>query len=317
MSAHDVHVMQQAVLRFLGSLGTEQKVAAMAAFGSPERTKWSYLSGPRPGLPLVAMTSRQQELALALLGTSCGMAGARTARGVIELERVRRRLVTGVNELDGDRYWFGVFGEPGGAGPWAWQVNGHHLAVHITVVDDSIAVTPSFLGAEPATVLSGPHRGLRLLVDEEEMGRALLAKLAPHQRSIAMTSNVAPDDILTRNDPVADLDRIPRGLSYADMSTPAKDLLERLVHRYFDRAPGWHGESCWRDALDAGLDKVMFAWAGSDQRGRGHYYCVAGPTFLLEYDNTQDDANHIHSVWRDLRNDWGEDLLARHYADHH
>jgi hypothetical protein len=101
------------------------------------------------------------------------------------------------------------------------------------------------------------------------------------------------------------------------MSTPAKDLLERLVHRYFDRAPGWHGESCWRDALDAGLDKVMFAWAGSDQRGRGHYYCVAGPTFLLEYDNTQDDANHIHSVWRDLRNDWGEDLLARHYADHH
>jgi len=317
MSAHDVHVMQQAVLRFLGSLDTEQKAAAMAAFGSPERTKWSYLPGPRPGLPLVAMTSRQQELALALLDTGCGMAGTRTARGVIELERVRRRLVTGVDELDGDRYWFRVSGEPGGAGPWAWQVNGHHLAVHITVVDDSIAVTPSFLGAEPATVLSGPRRGLRLLVDEEEMGRALLAKLAPHQRSIAMTSDVAPDDILTRNDPVADLNRIPRGLSYADMSAPAKDLLERLVRRYFDRAPGWYGETCWRDALDAGLDKVMFAWAGSDQRWRGHYYCVAGPTFLLEYDNTQDDANHIHSVWRDLRNDWGEDLLARHYADHH
>ena len=148
MSAQDVHVMQQAVLRFLGSLDTEQKAAAMAAFGSPERTKWSYLPGPRPGLPLVAMTSRQQELALALLDTSCGMAGTRTARGVIELERVRRRLVTGVDELDGDRYWFRVFGEPGGAGPWAWQVNGHHLAVHITVVDDSIAVTPSFLGAE-------------------------------------------------------------------------------------------------------------------------------------------------------------------------
>jgi hypothetical protein len=108
------------------------------------------------------------------------------------------------------------------------------------------------------------------------MGRALLAKLAPHQRSIAMTSDVAPDDILTRNDPVADLDRIPRGLSCADMPAPAKDLLERLVRRYFDRAPGWHGETCWRDALDAGLDKVMFAWAGSDQRGRGHYYCVIG-----------------------------------------
>ncbi|MFG1710577.1 DUF3500 domain-containing protein [Nonomuraea sp. M3C6] len=166
-------------------------------------------------------------------------------------------------------------------------------------------------------VLSGPQKGLRLLVDEEEMGRALLAELAPHQRSIAITGEVAPDDVLTRNDPVPDLDRIPRGLSYSDMSTPSKDLLERLVRRYFDRAPGWYGETCWRDALNAGLDKVTFAWMGSDQRGQGHYYCVAGPTFLLEYDNTQDDANHIHSVWRDLRNDWGGDLLARHYADHH
>ena len=230
MSAHDVHVMQQAVLRFLGSLDTEQQAAAMTAFGSPERTKWSYLPGPRPGLPLVAMTSRQQDLALALLDTRCSMAGTCTARGVIELERVRRRLVTGVDELDGDRYWFRVSGEPGEAGPWAWQVNGHHLAVHITVVDNSIAVTPSFLGAEPATVLSGPHRGLRLLVDEEEMGRALLAELAPHQRSMAMTSDVAPDDILTRNDPVADLDRIPRGLPYADMSTLCRSRRQVLEH---------------------------------------------------------------------------------------
>jgi hypothetical protein len=189
MSARDVHVMQQAVLRFLGSLDAEQKAAAMAAFGSPERTKWSYLPGPRPGLPLVAMTSRQQELALALLDNSCGTAGTRTARGVIELERVRRRLVTGVDELDGDRYWFRLFGEPGGAGPWAWQVNGHHLGVHITVVDDSIAATPSFLGAEPATVLSGPHRGLRLLVDEEELGRG---PARPALRRPSLTARTRP-----------------------------------------------------------------------------------------------------------------------------
>ncbi|WP_345568550.1 DUF3500 domain-containing protein [Nonomuraea rosea] len=316
-SAHDVQEMRQAVRRFLGSLDTGRRSAATAAFGSAERTEWSYLPGPRPGLPLVEMTSGQQELALALLDLGCGVTGARTARGVIELERVRRRLVTGVDEIDGDRYWFRVFGDPEGAGPWAWRVNGHHLAVHITVVGDSIAVTPSFLGAEPAMVLSGPRRGLRLLADEEEMGRALLADLAPHQRSIAITGAVAPDDVLTRNDPVAELDRIPRGLSYADMPSPSRALLERLIRRYFDRAPGWYGETCWQNALDAGLDKVTFAWTGSDQRGQGHYYCVAGPTFLLEYDNTQDDANHIHSVWRDLRADWGEDLLARHYADHH
>ncbi|GAA4906165.1 hypothetical protein HD597_003097 [Nonomuraea thailandensis] len=317
MSAHDVQLMRQAVLRFLGSLDTGRSAAATAEFGSPERTEWSYLPGPRPGLPLVEMTSKQQELALALLDAGCGLAGARTARGVIELERVRRRLVTGVEEIDGDRYWFRVFGDPAGSAPWAWRVNGHHLAVHITVSGDSIAVTPSFLGAEPAMVLSGPRRGLRLLAEEEDLGRALLADLAPHQRSIAITGEVAPDDVLTRNDPVAELDRIPLGLSCADMSASSRNLLERLVRRYFDRAPGWYGDACWRHALDAGLDKVTFAWMGSDQRGQGHYYCVAGPTFLLEYDNTQDEANHIHSVWRDLRDDWGGDLLARHYADRH
>ncbi|MEO3792947.1 DUF3500 domain-containing protein [Nonomuraea sp. B10E15] len=317
MSSHDVHTMRQAVLRFLGSLDTERRAAATAAFGSPERTEWSYLPGPRPGLPLAEMTSGQQELALALLDAGCGVAGARTARGVIELERVRRRLATGVDQIDGDRYWFRVFGDPGGADPWTWRVNGHHLAVHITVAGDAVAVTPSFLGAEPAMVLSGPQRGLRLLAEEEELGRALLADLAPHQRSIAVTSKAAPDDVLTRNDPAADPGLIPHGLPCADMSTSSKELLERLIRRYFDRAPGWYGETCWRDVLDAGLDKVTFAWMGSDERGQGHYYCVAGPTFLLEYDNTQDDANHIHSVWRDLRNDWGEDLLARHYAEHH
>ena len=73
-------------------------------------------------------------------------------------------------------------------------------------------------------------------------------------------------------------------------------------------------DAAWEAAIDAGLDAVTFAWAGSLERGEGHYYAVRGPTFLLEYDNTQDDANHIHSVWRDLRRDWGGDLLAAHYA---
>ncbi|MEV0616764.1 DUF3500 domain-containing protein [Nonomuraea sp. NPDC050404] len=317
MSAHDIQVMRQAVLRFLDSLDTDRRAAATAPFTSPERTEWSYLPGPRPGLPLVEMTAKQQDLALALLEIGCGTTGARTAQGVIELERVRRRLVTGVDEIDGDRYWFRVFGRPQEAEPWAWRINGHHLAVHITVVGDSITVTPSFLGAEPAMVLSGPQRGLRLLVEEEEMGRALLAELTPRQRALAITGPIAPDDVLTRNDPAATLDDIPRGLPYGDMSASSQGLLERLVRRYFDRAPGWYGETCWRDAQDAGLDKVTFAWTGSDQRGQGHYYNVIGPTFLLEYDNTQDEANHIHSVWRDLRHDWGGDLLARHYDEHH
>lgn len=312
-----VQTMQRAARLFLGCLDAGRLAPATAAFGSSERTEWSYLPGPRPGLSLVDMTSGQRELALALLDAGCGVAGARTARGVIELDGIRRRLATGSDEIDGDRFWFRVFGDPSGGDPWAWRVNGHHLAVHITVVGDSIAVTPSFLGSEPAEIRSGPRQGLRVLADEEEMGRALLADLSPEQRRTAITSDVAPDDILTRLDPAVDIAGIPVGLSYADMSASSRALLERLVRRYFDRAPERHGEECWQAAVDGGLDAVTFAWAGSDQRGDGHYYCVAGLTFLLEYDNTQDEANHVHSVWRDLRNDWGEDLLAQHYAHRH
>jgi hypothetical protein len=163
----------------------------------------------------------------------------------------------------------------------------------------------------------GPHEGLRILPDEEEFARALLAALDPAQRDVAVALASAPPDVLTRNDPVADPAVLPTGLSYARMTGEQRELLRRLVRLYFDRAPIEVADASWRDVVDAGLDAVTFSWAGPDERGQGHYYAVSGPTFLLEYDNTQDDANHIHSVWRDLRNDWGEDLLSAHYAAHH
>ncbi|PZG52799.1 hypothetical protein C1I98_06875 [Spongiactinospora gelatinilytica] len=317
MSGDDVPAMREAALRFLGALDGERAEAARAGFGSGERTEWSYLPGPRPGLPLVEMTAEQEELALTLLETGCSAAGAEVAHAIIALERIRRRLVTGVEEIDGDRYWFRIFGDPAGDGPWMWRVNGHHLAIHVTVAGGECTVTPSFLGSEPAMVLSGPQRGLRVLAEEEELGRALLADLAPDQRRAAIVDETAPDDILTRVDPVVDLSGLPPGVAYGGLSASSKDLLERLVRRYFQRSPAGYAEASWRRVLDAGLDKVTFAWAGSDRRGEGHYYRVAGPTFLLEYDNTQDDANHVHSVWRDPRYDWGGDLLARHYAADH
>ncbi len=312
-----VEQMTQAARAFLASLDSVQSDVATAPFDVPDHREWTYLPGARPGLSMVELNAKQRPLALELLDAGCSEVGARTARDVIGIERIRRQLATGSDDLDGDRYWVRILGEPGGEAPWAWRVNGHHLAVHVTIAGGTFAVTPSFFGAEPAMVLEGPHKGLRTLVDEEDLARALLAELEPAQRSVAIVGDTAPDDIETRFDPVVTREQLTGGLAHANMSACQRDLLERLVRRYFDRAPMGYAEQCWQAVLDADLGAVQFAWAGSSERGRGHYYRVSGPTFLVEYDNTQDDANHIHSVWRDLANDWGKDILAAHYASHH
>ncbi|WP_166350942.1 DUF3500 domain-containing protein [Phytoactinopolyspora limicola] len=309
--AAEARAMSNVATALLRSLGPVQKAAAIAPVGSADYHSWSYLPGTRPGVMLGEMIDYQQSLAMELLDAGCSPIGARTACGIIELDAILR------GERRRGQYWIRVFGAPGDGRPWAWRINGHHLALHLTIVDDDVAVPPNFFGAEPATVAHGPHQGLRTPVGEEENARALLASFDDDQRQVAIATQVAPSDILTRADPVADPGVLAEGLTYAQMYGEQRRLVEALIRLYIDRAPHRVAGSYWRELVAAGMDAVAFRWAGSDERGAGHYYAVNGPTFLIEYDNTQDNANHIHSVWRDLRRDWGEDLLAAHYANHH
>ena len=200
--------MRARVRGFLDSLNDVQRGQATAEFDAPDHRQWTYLPGERPGLKLAEMTVEQREVVLSILDIACGAAGAMTARAVIDLDLIRRRL-DGEPAADDDRYWVRVLGDPRAEGPWAWRLNGHHLAIHVTVVGDEIAATPQFFGAEPAVVPDGPHRGLRTLPGEEELARAVLARLDPPQRAVAITSDVAPDDILTRHDPIADPTAVP------------------------------------------------------------------------------------------------------------
>lgn len=314
-SAAVVSRMAKAAETFLASLDRAGRAAATGRLGGDYR-EWTYLPGPRPGLCLAEMTADERAAALVLLDTGCSAGGATTARAVVGLDMIRRQLGADPDPED-HRYWVRVLGDPTGADPWAWRVNGHHLAVHLVAADGSIAVTPSFYGAEPATVPTGPHRGLRTLPEEEELARLLLCDLEGALRAEAITSDQAPSDILTRFDPVADPTVIDRGLAHGDMTPDQQDALQRLVRHYLGRAVEPAAERAWSEMVEAGLDEIRFGWAGSDVRGEGHYYSVLGPTLLIEYDNTQDDANHIHTVWRDLLHDWGDDLLAGHYADGH
>ncbi|HEY6738956.1 MAG TPA: DUF3500 domain-containing protein [Actinopolymorphaceae bacterium] len=316
--------MTAAAKAFVDALEPDQRAEACAPFDAPDRREWTYLPGPRPGLALADMTGDQRRRAKDLLATGLSARGLATAEAVMELDGILRDIEqragkSGWQQRSPELYWFRVLGEPGTKTPWAWKVGGHHLAVHLTVVGDAIAGTPQFFGANPARVPAGHERaGHRTLPEDEDLAREFLNALTPSQREMAITAWMAPRDILTRHDPVAEVSRIPHGLAFHHLHGDHQDLLTRLIRHHLDRALPEVADAAWGEIVAAGLERVTFRWAGSTEAepGHGHYYAVLGPTFLLEYDNVQNDANHIHTVWRDLRHDWGEDLLAAHYAAH-
>jgi hypothetical protein len=190
-----------------------------------------------------------------------------------------------------------MFGTPGGPEPWAWRVGGPHLGLHFTIVDrDLVAPTPLFFGANPAEVRHGPDIGLRTLPEEEDQARELLRLLDPGRKSRAIVSAVAPGDILTDAYRNANPALPPIGLPFAAMLGEERERLIRLVRLYVDRATEEIASAEWRKIEGAGLESITFAWAGGAAPGDGHYYSVKGPTFVIEYDKTQNGANHIHSV---------------------
>ena len=309
-----------AVVRWLDGLDATQRATATFPFDTVERFAWQYTPGPRHGLAIREMEADQRAAAMAIVRASSSDRGAREVSAVMDLENVlgaleRKAGRSGWQRRDPGSYWFAVFGDPGRSGPWSWRVGGHHVASQITLVDDRVVGSaPSFLGANPAVVPHGRTAGARALTGEEELARRLRAGLDGPARRKAILADAAPADILSGNGPRALVASVPTGIRYADLHATGREALERLVRHYVERVRPDVAATEWERIASAGLEDVTFAWAGPDEPGRGHYYAVRGPMFLVEYDNTQDGANHIHSVWRDLANDWGEDLLGRHYA---
>ena len=314
--------MRAAASAFLASLDEPGRAAAQTRLDADDAQEWTYLPGPRPGLALVDMSPASADLALTLLDTALSERGRRTARDVMKLESILRELERANGTPDWERrhpqhFWVRVLGDPADGQAWSWRVNGHHLAVHISLVGDDLSGTPQFFGANPAVVPSGPAAGVQTLPAEERLGRGLLTALDDGQRSIAVVDPVAPYDLATRHDPVADIGLVQRGIRYADLSADQRPLFEDLVHLYLDRMTPEVAEPAWAVVVEAGLDDATFAWAGGPLAGDPHYYSVTGGTFLLEYDCVQDGANHVHTVWRDVQRDWGTDLLAAHHATGH
>ena len=313
--------MAEAASNFLASLDAAGQQKTVIDFAdSAERENWHYVPRERAGLPLKEMDERQRALAHALVATGVSASGYEKVSTIISLEPILADLEGAGRrfERDPELYYVSIFGEPGGDAPWGWRFEGHHVSLNHTIVEGRmLGSTPLFFGSNPAEVRHGEQTGLRALREEEDLGRQLLHELDGEQKAVAIVSTEAPRDILTTNAPHVRDEIAPKGLGSADMSAAQCQILDALIEVYVQRLPEAVAEAEWTRLKAADLPAAHFAWAGAEERGGPHYYRVQGPSFLAEYDNTQNDANHIHSVWRDPTNDFGRNLLANHYASSH
>jgi hypothetical protein len=299
----------EAAVRLLSLLPPARREQAHRPFDHPDRRRWTYLPGPRPGLVLREMDDPQREAAFDLLASGLSPRGYASARGVMALEAVLHDLEERAGERGAEQrhplhYWCAVFGDPGADQPWGWSLGGHHVSVHATVVGDEVAVLPVFLGANPAVAPDGS----RALPEEEDLGLDLVASLDHGQRRIAVLSPDAPDDIRTGRAARAEISRVPTGIAWADLDTAQQTRLRALLE--------WYAGRC-AVPPPLSLEQATFAWLGGTAKGEPHYYAVRAGRLFVELDNTQDGANHVHTVLRDLDRDWGEDLLDRHLATEH
>ena len=309
--------MATAANKFLESLRPEQRAKATFDLKGDERQNWHFIPKVRNGLTLKDMSEEQRKLAHALLRTGLSAHGYSKVTNIISLEDILKVMEAGKGTMvrDHELYYFSIFGKPEAAGTWGWRLEGHHCSQNFTVVKGELfSGTPSFLGTNPGEVRSGPRQGLRVLGEEEDLGRALVKSMNDEQHKVAVYDTKAPAEVITAaKRKVTPLETA--GIAAPKLNAAQTAQLQALVKIYVNRLRGDLAGEDFAKIEKQGWDKVYFAWAGGLEKGDPHYYRVQGPTFLIEYDNTQNDANHVHAVWRDFDNDFGEDLLRKHYAE--
>ena len=305
--------MLGAAQTFLGTLDAVQAGQAQFPFDAAERFTWFYTPVARKGLPLKSMTPRQQDAALNLLRAGLSETGYGKAETIRQLELVLFDM-EGAARRDPGLYYISIFGEPSDTGTWGWRYEGHHISQHWMLEGGRVrATTPQFFGANPAEVRQGQRmQGTRALAGEADRGWALLRSLDASQRAEAVVGDIAPADILTTNDRRA-TEQSDVGVAYAALDASQQAGMLAVIEEYANAHPAAVAQDRMRRLRNAGLENMRFAWMGGAEPGDRHYYRIQGPTFLIEYDNTQNDGNHIHAVWRDFDGDFGLDVLAAHY----
>lgn len=306
--------------RFINSLNDDLQKRVLFPFDDGERFRWHFVPMSRKGVPFADLTESQRKDVLAILKMSLSEQGYRKASNILELEAILRE-VEGRSSADGYRdpmkYYVSFFGEPAKNALWGWRLEGHHLSLNFSSLDGVIrSSTPSFFGANPAVVPSGPRKGHQVLADETNIAFALVNSMTEVQlKSTRFAERALPDIVTGNRKKAARLE--PMGIGYAQLNATQQKMLLQLLDVYVKNYELGFSSKLMEKIRKAGIENLSFAWAGGLKSGEGHYYRIQGPMLLIEYDNTQNGANHVHTAVRDLTNDFAEDIILEHYQKEH
>ncbi len=302
--------MAEAAKSFLSSITAEQRQEATFKYDDPERLNWHFIPRPRKGLPLKALEGEPLHAATKLIRSGLSEAGYDQTLNVMSLEEILYLIEPGERAArrerrDPTKYYISIFGTPSDTGLWGWRVEGHHLSLNFSVKDGNvISSTPEFFGANPGTIDAGKGRQIRVLGPEEDIARQILKLCTPEQQKQCWISKEAPGEVPGPNIPQPVVGE-PVGLFVSKMSDDQKKLVQELLGEYLKNLPADVEEARRKTLNDAGIEKIAFAWYGEPDLNQPHHYRVQGPTFVIEYNNTQNNANHVHSMWRNLAGDFG------------
>ena len=307
--------MEHAAGAFLASLDDAKRGRATFALDDARRKDWHYIPRERPGLAIGDLDEAQRKGMRALLEAALSDEGLKKVDGVFLLEGVLRELESSPMR-DPGHYMISLFGKPASGAPWGWRLEGHHLSLNFLLDGSRVAVTPFFLGANPEKVGSGLHAGLRPLAPEEDLARSLVKSFDAEQRAIGLRTDEAPTDVILGPGREASF-LSPPGIAGEKLREDQRALLAKLAELY----PGDIASSVSGEAIDhvRGTPdaELHFLWIGGLEPGQPHYWRVQGKHFAIELDNVQGGATHVHTLWRDLDDDFGEDVLKRHYEESH
>lgn len=303
------------IVDFIQTLSPDQKKLAVLDWEDEKRVDWHFLpalSYPRAGIQLSDLNDKQKELVHDLLKSALSEVGYEKVEAIIDLENILARLENNYTHRDPDQYALAIFGNPAEDMQWSWSFGGHHISLHFTYVDGKASFSPRFFGANPGEVKDGDKKGLRVLAQEEDLGFKLLTSLNSKQQEQAIISEDPIYEIVTKNqkqvDPLA-----AHGIHENELTEEQQIILDEILAVYLSCLP--------RDLAEKRMaiiqaEKKIFAWAGATVYGKAHYYRIQGKSFLIEFDNAQNNANHVHTVWRDFNGDFGRDLIREHREAH-
>lgn len=335
LKAQANQTIENSVKTFLSTLSTEEYQKTTYTFADTMRLKWSNLPVgmvPRPGIQYGSLSDKSRIAFHRVLSAMLSSQGYLKTTSIMRLDdilntlyqeafdkkEINEKFLKQMQNLQWayGNYYISVWGTPQGKEPWGLDFGGHHMALNMTVRGNNVSMSPFFYGTDPSEVKTSKYAGLRVLSKEEDYGFMLINSLTNAQKEKAILQQKVPGDIIT-NPKSSQRITSYYGIAAAEFDETQKAILKMLIQEYIHNFEHNTAHRLYDEAMKTGIEKVYFAWIGSTENNKSHYYIINAPNFLIEYDNVgfQNDGNHIHAITREKGSDFGEDLLKQHYLE--